>query len=98
MGRDHGSQAEKACIGWNHVWMEETDTQGCKLGDWAERADSTTYRCKWCTVLYSAVQCTLPCPAQVRRDKHLFPDTKILFFFQISLILHQWWKYLKHLA
>ena len=48
MGRDHGSQAEKACIGWNHVWMEETDTQGCKLGDWAERADSTTYRCKWC--------------------------------------------------
>ena len=39
MGRDHRSQAEKACIGWNHVWMEETDTQGCKLGDWAERVD-----------------------------------------------------------
>jgi hypothetical protein len=30
MGRDHRSQAEKACIGWNHVWMEETDTQGTR--------------------------------------------------------------------
>ena len=35
MGRDHRSQAEKACIGWNHVWMEETDSQGCKFRDWA---------------------------------------------------------------
>ena len=33
MGRDHRSQAEKACIGLNHVWMDETDSQGCKLGD-----------------------------------------------------------------
>ena len=48
MGRDHRSQKEKANIGWNHVWMEETDLQGCKLGDWAERVDSRTYRCKLC--------------------------------------------------
>ena len=48
MGRDHRSQAEKACIGWNHVWMEETDSQGFKLRDWAERVDSTTHRCKLC--------------------------------------------------
>ena len=48
MGRDHRSQKEKANIGWNHVWMEETDLQGCKLGDWAERVDASTYRCKLC--------------------------------------------------
>ena len=59
MGRDHRSQAEKACIGWNHVWMEETDTQGCKLGDWAERVDSTTYRCKWCNKVGG--QCHMVC-------------------------------------
>ena len=44
MGRDHRSHKEKANIGWNHVWMEETDLQGCKLGDWAERVDASTYR------------------------------------------------------
>ena len=35
---------------------------------------------------------------QVRRDKRLFPDTKLLFFSKFSSVLHRWWKYLKHLA
>ena len=48
MGRDHRSHKEKANIGWNHMCMEETDLQGCKLGDWAERVDASTYRCKLC--------------------------------------------------
>ena len=35
---------------------------------------------------------------QVRRDKRLFPDTKLLFFSKFSSVLHRWWKYLKHPA
>ena len=32
---------------------------GCKLGDWAERVDSTTYRCKWCNKVGG--QCHMVC-------------------------------------
>ena len=40
---------------------------------------------------------TLPCPLH-SRDKRIFPDTKLLFCSQYPSVLHQWWKYLKHLA
>ena len=55
-----------------------------------------SFRPKLCSVK-CIVQCTLPCPLH-RRDKRIFPDTKLLFCSKFPSVLHQWWKYLKHLA
>jgi hypothetical protein len=46
--RDPRSQNVKARIFWHLGWMGERDSQGDKLGEWAEPVDSITFKCKWC--------------------------------------------------
>ena len=45
---DPRSQDVKARISWHPSWMGERDSQGDRVGDWAEHVDSCTFKCKWC--------------------------------------------------
>ncbi len=54
---DPRSQRQKAKIKWVASWMGELDEQGDKIGDWALRVDSSTFKCRWCNKV--AIACNV---------------------------------------
>ena len=42
---------KKSSIGWCPAWMSERDEEEDKFGDWAEKVDFQTFKCRWCGVV-----------------------------------------------